>query len=173
MREVAGADISVINQGAFELGRSFPLEGTISRVDLYQILRFPNRLVRIEVSGAELSELIDADPGDDAGKRDLHWVGLDVRDGKILVNGRPLDQRLTYSLVTNEFLARGGDETFSPMTGTVPMDAKRNPLLREHVERWLERRGSKPLGNPASAFVDLWDKPLWTLGVQGKFDFSA
>ncbi len=173
MRQVAGTDISVINQGAFDLGSGFPLKKTIARADLYRILRFPNHLVRMRVSGADLAEMVDADPGSDAGKKDLHWVGVDVRDGDVYVNGRLLDRRLNYTVVLNDFLAHGGDGTFDGIAPGERLEGRRDRMLREHVEAWLVARGTEPLGSPAAAFPDLWDQPMWTLAVAGKLDFTS
>ncbi len=173
MREVAGADVSVINQGAFDLTSGFPLKSTISKADLYKIMRFPNKLVKVKVTGSELAEMIERDPGSGAGKRDLHWVGVDVRDGSYYINGRTLDRRLSYTVVLNDFLAHGGDGTFEALAQGEAMRGDADRLLRDHVERWLVARGSKPLASPASAFPDLWDQPLWTIGVQGKLDFTS
>lgn len=170
MRQAGGGDVSVVNQGAFDLSSGFPLTRRLRSIDLFRVLRFRNKLVRITVTGEELESLVAADPGDDAGKKDLHWVGVDVRDDEVFVNGRALDKRLSYRLVTIDFLARGGDDTFEPMPKAKLIDGGRT--LRDHVTAWLRRFRGK-LGAPASAFVDYWDKPLWRLTFNGKVDFSS
>ena len=118
-----------------------------------------------------MQELIDYDPGPDEGKKDLHWVGVKVTDKGTLINGRPIVSRLKYRLVTIDFLAQGGDETFEPFTK--PKRVAGGRTLRQLVERWLRSRGKVKLGDPADEFIDYWDRPLVTLNIQGKLDFSS
>lgn len=173
MREAAGADVAFINTGAFETRHAFPLAGNITLDDLNRIFRFANKVVTYKISGEELEGYLAADPGEDGGKRDLSFVGAEVRDDDTLyVNGRRLDYRLNYRVVTIDFLAHGGDGTIEPVQDTELVRAGAATLLMEHLQRWLAQHSGKPMKTPSKAFASLWDKPLWRMRWDTRTELS-
>lgn len=118
MRESTGADIAFTNGGGIRA--SIPA-GDITYSHIITAFPFTNKLAVIEVTGAELMSAlehgVDLYPGQaghfahvsgmtykfDAGKE----VGSRVVEVK--VDGVALDLAKTYKLVTNDFMAAGGD----------------------------------------------------------------
>ncbi|WP_126664180.1 bifunctional metallophosphatase/5'-nucleotidase [Haloterrigena salifodinae] len=129
------ADVALQNGGGIRSDELYPA-GDISRRTIVDILPFPNRTVKLEVSGATLREAIELgvsavaeghgrfsqvsgmayayDPNAPAGER----------VAAISVGGEPLETDATYELATNDFVAGGGDgyEMFADSDVLVPAD---------------------------------------------------
>lgn len=118
MRAFSGADIAVWNGGGIRASAKL---GEITLEKAMEIFPFENGLVTLEVTGAELIEIlehsVDAYPAV-AGKF-LHVSGLRFyfspnkpagqRVLNVYVGGEPLHINKTYVLATSDFLAAGGD----------------------------------------------------------------
>lgn len=106
-RETAQADIGIQNSGGI---RNDIKQGKITYNDIYSVLPFENVLVTLELTGAQVQELLDFI----AGARDASAISgttFTVKDGKateIKIGGKPLDLTKTYKVATNDFLASGG-----------------------------------------------------------------
>jgi len=121
MRKAVGADVAIMNGGGIRADREYPAGTTLTRGDVFAELPFGNKTVKLELTGADLraalengfSELetgggrfpqvsgltVVINPGRPAGERIISAA----------VGGAPLDDARTYTLATNEFMARGGD----------------------------------------------------------------
>ncbi len=114
MREAAGADIALHNRTGI---RADLAAGTARLREMYQLSPFGNTIVVLELSGAEILELVDH--MFDAPRMFLETSGLSVDfdatapAGKRIVaakvGGQPIQADRLYSVATNNFLARGGD----------------------------------------------------------------
>ena len=117
MRAHTGAQVAMINAGAL---RASIKEGPVSVEDVFRAMPYGNELVRVELTGAEIRQVLQravqgAREDEDGGF--LHVAGLvfDVR-GRIAGNIRvgkelqPLEPDAVYSVVVPDFLASGGDE---------------------------------------------------------------
>ncbi len=103
MRARAGTELSVINAGAVRNKELLPLRDGITYADLQSLLPFGGDLVRARIRGDDLFFL-----GGLLGSTALVG-GLERVDGKLRVNGRPVDATRTYTVVMNRFVADGGD----------------------------------------------------------------
>jgi len=159
----AQIDATIINGGSIRMSHE---AGTLTVNDIKNFLPFENYVVTVQVTGAELLELLEATtfaaPAADStfpqvagltftvntsapySKGELYPgtsyyapanPGSRVKDVK--VNGQPLDLNTTYTIVTNDFEARGGDafgvlagKDFSD-TGVLTMDALAQYLKAE------------------------------------------
>lgn len=113
-RNVAKADLAIMNNGGI---RADLAAGTVTYGDLYQVLPFQNRLVRLTLSGKVLKAALEhAVAGDRA---DAHVAGVELwydpakRAGdritaSRLVTGRDIDDNRVYTLAVPDFLATGG-----------------------------------------------------------------
>lgn len=124
-RNAVKADVALVNGGSIRADLTYNV-GSLTKRDVLSILPFNNPIVKIEVSGKTLHEALehgvarsgageDSEPGRfpqisgmsfkfDTGKP----AGSRVTE--ILVGGKPLDEKKTYSLATSDFLvSRGGD----------------------------------------------------------------
>ena len=119
MREKSGADVAITNGGGIR--HSVPA-GDITLEDVLEIHPFENEVVTMEVTGAEIIEVIEHgvsqwpddwggfphvsnlrysfNPLNEAGER-VHQVWYD---------GELIDPDATFVVATNDFLAEGGDD---------------------------------------------------------------
>lgn len=159
MREsVAGADVAFTNSGG--LRADLPV-GPLTYGDIFNALPFENRIAQLRVTGSQLREMMKLGV---AGKHGIMQVsGMrmvvaedDTRacDGSRLVDltlddGSPVDDEAVYLVLTNDFVATGGDG-FTPVLEEIGSENIRIrndlPPLREIVAAHL--RGSPSLKGP-------------------------
>ncbi|WP_058484895.1 5'-nucleotidase C-terminal domain-containing protein [Defluviitalea phaphyphila] len=118
MLDVSGADVALMNGGGIRA--SIPA-GEVTKGEVLTVLPFGNTVRVLEVTGADIKAMMEQglstypeplgafphiagmtvtfDPSKEAGNRVV----------EIKVVGKPLDENKTYTLVTNDFLAAGGD----------------------------------------------------------------
>ena len=124
-RNAAGADIGFVNGGSIRADLTYN-PGTLTKRDVLSILPFNNPVVKVEVTGKVLREILehgvarsaageDSEPGRFPQVSGLSFKfdttqAAGSRVTEILVGGKPLDEKKTYTLATSDFLvARGGD----------------------------------------------------------------
>lgn len=121
IRQATGADMALLNGGGFRGGRVYPAGSTLTRKDVLGELPFLNKAYVLEITGRDLLRAIEegfAGAENEVG-RFPQVSGLKIRadvtrpEGKrvvsVLANGKPVLARKTYRLVTNDYLAKGGD----------------------------------------------------------------
>lgn len=107
-----GADVAMINSG--DIRDSLPA-GKVTYRDILKVLPFGSTLVTVDLSGADLKVLLEKGAHMQAGSGGYaQFAGLGVtRDGDritaMTINGRPIDNARRYRLVTNNYVAAGGD----------------------------------------------------------------
>jgi len=110
-----GVDFAIVGGGNI---RSDLAAGDITKKTAYTILPFDNSLVVLTMKGSELKELFDFLPTIPQGKGAFPQVSdgvsftIDYEKGAttdILVGGKPLDPAREYKVVTNSYMAAGGD----------------------------------------------------------------
>ncbi|NUN48383.1 MAG: bifunctional metallophosphatase/5'-nucleotidase, partial [Candidatus Brocadiae bacterium] len=114
MRDRAGVQVALTNRTGI---RADLPAGPIRLRDLYEVCPFSNTLVTMELSGADLDSVLEFSTG--ANPVFLEVSGLEAEiDGAAAagsrvtvrtVGGEPWDATRTYRIVTNSFLAAGGD----------------------------------------------------------------
>jgi 2',3'-cyclic-nucleotide 2'-phosphodiesterase (5'-nucleotidase family) len=112
MREKAGADVAILNRGGI---RANLQAGSITELDLYEVLPFGNAVVHFPVSGAELLEILEI--GVSGRRRDTQFSGVKIRWNPTFPTGEriceaqvgdePLDLEKTYIFTTSDYLAKG------------------------------------------------------------------
>jgi 5'-nucleotidase len=142
------ADVSIVNGGAIRT--SLPA-GTLTYGQLYELYPFDNRLVTLTLTGDQMSRIVAfnlqrreppleilSTAGVQAAascESDGLRVALRRGDGSLIAK----DDRLT--VVTNDFVASGGDGVLSPVGSLGPTRSEGLPLLRDAVADGLRRRG--------------------------------
>lgn len=118
IRQAAGADIAIINDGGIRTGI---VQGKIEVRDIYAALPFDNYLVAIRLMGAELKGALEhgVSGPEEAPGRFPQVSGLTFtysrsapagsRVKEVTVGGQPLDPRKEYVVATNDYLVAGGD----------------------------------------------------------------
>ena len=154
MREHSGATVALHNRGG--LRADLPA-GEVTRRDLFRVLPFENHVVSMDLTGAQLEKLLRRSvEGQGHSGLEVSGVTLYLLPGegrpklrKVVVGGEDLAATEIYRVVTNSFLAAGGDDYGTFTEGT---DRQVNPImLRDLLETAF---GSAPLTPPkASRFV--------------------
>jgi 2',3'-cyclic-nucleotide 2'-phosphodiesterase (5'-nucleotidase family) len=142
MLEETQADIAFTNQGGV---RATIEPGPITMMDIYASLPFENTVVTMELTGAQVEEVLDRNfsSGTDTGGRH-HFSGIEWKQKhygtvQAIINGRPIDPKKTYKIATNNFLARGGDGYTVLTKGINVSDT--GMTLNELLIRYIERVG--------------------------------
>ncbi len=100
-------DMSFVNYGG--LRSSLP-KGQITVGDIYELMPFENTMVLLKVDGETMSEFVSqiASRGGDG----VAGIRLRINDdsiGTLLVGGKPIDRSKDFWIVTNDYVAAGGD----------------------------------------------------------------
>ena len=122
-RNAVGADVALVNGGSIRADLTYN-PGVLTKRDVLSILPFNNPIVKVEVSGKLLRQVLehgvarsaeDNEPGRFPQISGMSFK-FDVsrpagnRVTEILVGGKPLDEKKNYTLATSDFLiSRGGD----------------------------------------------------------------
>jgi 2',3'-cyclic-nucleotide 2'-phosphodiesterase (5'-nucleotidase family) len=131
LREAVGAEVAIINGGGIRGNRTYPAGTRLLRRDILSELPFGNKTVKLEVTGEDIVTALENGFGrvEDGAGRFPHVSGLGVtvdlarppgvRVRSVTIGGANLDPSATYTLATNDFMARGGD-------GYEVLEGKRN-----------------------------------------------
>jgi 5'-nucleotidase len=130
-RTATGADVAVLNGGSIRADEIINA-GPLTRRDVLSILPFKNKVVKVEVTGAVLRQVLehgvarsaeDAEPGrfpQVSGIRYTfdarHPAGSRIVD--LSINGKPLDVSKTYSLAATDYVAIDGGDGYAMLKGT-------------------------------------------------------
>ena len=147
MREATGADISVdVVVGG--LRKSLPA-GELTYGAIYEMSPFDNRIVMLELTGAELKTIIAGQAH--RGLRRVGFSGMRVfltceNDAMDIVIRLPNDSKVqdedTLTVVVTDFVALGGEGVLKPVTPPGGFDIDyRKPLARDLLVDWLRDRG--------------------------------
>jgi len=132
-------DISYFNYGGI---RTFLPEGEITVGKIYELMPFENEMVYLKLNGRQVKEFLDAvanKGGDSVG-----GVRLKISDGNatdINIGGAPLQENKSYWLVTNDYIAGGGDDlkVLTQRSEFVKSGKKIRDVIISHLERLNEK----------------------------------
>ena len=157
-----GAVIALTNgagvRGDLELARSGPetADGQVRFGELFEMLPFPNAVVTMTLTGAQIERLLEARGGPGVGNpvqpsatlRWAHRAGAPADDridpADILVEGAPIDLGASYRVTVNSFIASGPTGYEVLTEGTDVVMGLANTAV---VESYLAARS--PLAPPA------------------------
>ena len=122
-RASTGSDVGLMNGGSIRADELIRV-GLLTRRDVLSILPFKNKIVKVELSGATLRQVLehgvarsaeDAEPGRFPQVSGVRFT-FDARRPagsrivELMVNGKPLDAKKNYTLATSDYVAiDGGD----------------------------------------------------------------
>ena len=101
------ADVSFFNYGGI---RTFLPEGEITVGKIYELMPFENEMVFLKIKGVDMKDFLDKIA--ESGGGSLGGVKFRIKNGKaenIVVNGQIFDISSEYWLITNDYIAEGGD----------------------------------------------------------------
>lgn len=154
MRAKTGVDVAITNKGGI---RANLPAGQIRIRELHQVAPFGNTLVTLKMTGAQLTELFTLALAQSKG---LEVSGMTVRyiPGKddslalseLKVGGEAVTPDATYTIVTNSFLANGGDG-HTLLAQDVRVDT--GLILRDTLADWFTAQGDKACRHDATRRV--------------------
>ena len=119
MREWAEANFAFQNIGGIRA--SIP-EGKVTLRNIWELSPFGNTLVTMDLTGKQIKEILENSVSGRFGRMQVSGLRVIFSSEKpkgnrimnIIVDGGEIDEEKTYKVVTNNFLAKGGDnyETF-------------------------------------------------------------
>jgi 2',3'-cyclic-nucleotide 2'-phosphodiesterase (5'-nucleotidase family) len=154
MRWSAQTEVAVTNGGAIRGGRTYPAGAILTRRDVLTELPFGNRLVTIDISGSAVAAAIENGlsvlPNPSGRFPQVSGLTIEAEASRppgrrvlsIKVGDAPLDPSRSYSVATNDFLARGGDDytTFRDAKPVLPIAD--SPLLAYEVIDYIKFVGT-------------------------------
>jgi len=158
MRARARADAAVMNGGGIRGGKIYPPGATLTRRDVLAELPFGNRLITIEISGADLRRAIEnglsllPNPAGRFPQVSGLAIEADVsrppgsRITSIKVGDAALDEAKTYRVATNDFMGRGGDGYSMFRDARHLLPDTDSPLIANEVMDYLARLGAVRTG---------------------------
>lgn len=99
---------SYMNYGG--LRASLP-EGKITVENIFGLMPFENEVVLLKVTGKAIEEMADRIAG--RGGEGVSGLKIGIRNGKaqtVLIDGKAPDETASYWIVTNDYIANGGDQ---------------------------------------------------------------
>ncbi len=154
MRKAVGAEVGLTNGGGIRGNRTYEAGTTLTRKDILTELPFGNVTVLMSLSGADLWAALEnaVSRVEDKSGRFAQVSGMRFtynpaqpkgsRILEVIVGGKPLDKSRTYTLATNDYLARGGDEYESLKKGKLIIDALGGTLMASQVIDYIEKLGT-------------------------------
>lgn len=117
-RKIMGTDFAFVNPGGI---RTNIAAGEVTWGELFAVQPFNNCLVRMELTGRQIYDLLNQQfPAGVTSHRLLQVSGLTYtwdnklpppdRIREVRQNGKPIDKAATYSVTVNSYLAEGGDK---------------------------------------------------------------
>ncbi|MGX1902552.1 5'-nucleotidase C-terminal domain-containing protein [Thermolongibacillus altinsuensis] len=152
MRSALNTDVALTNGGGIRA--SIP-KGDVTRNHVLTTLPFANTLVKLSITGADLKKALEHGvrlyPEQNGGFPHVSGIRFTFdatkpageRITNVEINGQPLDETKTYTLATNDFLAKGGDGYTMFTNGTIEFDS--GELLSSIVISYLQN--NKPIPN--------------------------
>lgn len=158
-RNAAGADIGFVNGGSIRADLTYK-PGVLTKRDVLSILPFNNPVIKIELTGKLLREVLehgvarsaeDNEPGRFPQVSGLSFkfdttkpVGNRITE--ILVGGKPLDESKTYTLATSDFLvSKGGDGYTMFKNGRILTDTATAPKDSDLLEKAIRESKDKTI----------------------------
>jgi 5'-nucleotidase len=145
-RRATGADVALINGGSIRADTVISA-GELTLRDVLSLLPFNNELVKIELSGDTLKRALEngvslsgprAEPGRFAQVSGMTYAydlsrPVGERVTEVMVAGKPLDPKKTYTLATSQYVAEGGD-------GYAVLKGSKNVLTQKLLDSEVLRR---------------------------------
>jgi 5'-nucleotidase len=147
------ADVGLMNGGGIRSNQLVPA-GPLTRKDVSALLPFLNVLVKLEVPGRVLLDVLErsvsAYPRESGGFLQVSGLTLAFdparpagqRVTRVLVGGAPLDPERRYTLATNSYLAGGGDGYAMLVSAKPLVFPEDGPGLAETLVQAIEAAGS-------------------------------
>ena len=101
-------DVAYVNYGG--LRASLP-NGEITVGHIFELMPFENEIVIVKISGEAIRKMAERIAG--RGGEGVSGIKLGIRNntvGSLAIGGKPVDPAASYWVVTNDYIANGGDQ---------------------------------------------------------------
>ena len=154
MREGVKAEIGITNGGGIRAKKIYDPGTKISRRDILSELPFGNVVVKLGLTGSQIWEALEngvSQVEKNSGRFpqvsgiSFKWdpkAKVGARVVSVEYRGRPLSKYKTYTLATNDYLAKGGDGYSVFKKGKVIIDASGAKLMASMVMDYIKAKGS-------------------------------
>lgn len=127
-------DICVLNHGGIR--RTFTV-GNLTVRNVYELMPFENQAVVVTMNGDKILEMVRYLSESDKGHPLAGIKFIPGDETSIEINGQKFDKNKTYTVVTNDYLQKGGDEMYF-FADPVKMEVL-NVKLRDLMLSYLEK----------------------------------
>lgn len=153
MRIAVAADVALTNGGGIRGNRIYDPGHTLTRRDILTELPFGNRTMKLEITGAALRQALEhgfSQAEDGAGRfpqisgMKVTWDPKAAPGGRVVsvsVGNAPLDEARSYTLATNDYIARGGDGYGVFKSAKVLIDSDGGRLMAAQVMDYIAQLG--------------------------------
>lgn len=154
IRAATGADVALLNGGGFRANKLYPAGSEITRRDVLRELPFNNKTVLLQVSGAQLRNVVEHGLSNlrEPTGRFPQVSGMRVEADRsrpagqrvtaLVVNGKEVRDSDIFRLATNDFLMRGGDG-YDLLAEAHALSGERDgKLIANDVMGHIRRQGS-------------------------------
>ncbi len=161
MRLHTETEVGIVSRGSFT---SVAAPAGFYRSDLDWLIRYDDGLTKLELTGGQLRRVVDISQGRRDSDTGLIFAGLDPHDRTI--NGRPIQGKERYRVVTVRRLAEGRDGY--PVLSQGASIQNTNISLRSLTAAGLQAWGKLS----STTFNELEVKSVWrsTLSIEGSFN---
>ncbi|MEQ8395661.1 bifunctional UDP-sugar hydrolase/5'-nucleotidase [Thalassobaculum sp.] len=145
MRSAVSADVAIINGGGIRGDVTYPAGSQLTRKMVFTELPFGNRTAKLQMTGADILAALEngvsqVEQGAGrfpqvSGLRFAYAVGKAAgsRVSDVTIGGKPLDPAATYTVATNDFMARGGDGYATFATAKTLIDDRAAKLMASQI----------------------------------------
>ncbi|SHF32014.1 5'-nucleotidase, C-terminal domain [Mariniphaga anaerophila] len=131
-------DISFLNYGGI---RTFLPRGEITVHNIFELMPFENEVVFIQLSGEQVQEFLNYVA--ENGGNSVGGIRFKISENKaanVEIGGKPLSEKELYWLVTNDYVAAGGDgfDVFTRRKEFVAGNVKIRDVIIAHLEKELD-----------------------------------
>ncbi|WP_415373860.1 bifunctional metallophosphatase/5'-nucleotidase [Patiriisocius sp. Uisw_017] len=104
------AEAAIVNGGSFRLDDT--LEGEITSIDIFRVLPFGGIVLKVEMMGALLKEVLDYGESQKGTGAFLQRYNIENKNGVWLINGVNINEDQSYTIAVSDFLLKGYDIPF-------------------------------------------------------------
>ena len=154
MREGVKADIGITNGGGIRAKKIYEPGTMITRRDILTELPFGNVVVKLELNGAQILEAPEngvSEVEKNSGRfpqvsgMSFTYSPKNKAGGRVVsvkIGNKPLNKGRTYTMATNDYLAKGGDGYSVFKKGKVIIDASGATLMASMVMDYIKSKGT-------------------------------
>ncbi len=143
-------DFCMYNNGGLRVGSI--AKGNLTVGKIYELAPFDNAIVVVELGGNDCKRLFDliAQNNGTPCSKEFRMTIENNLAANIFINNEPFDSTKTYKILTNDYVASGGDKT-EPMKKAINVTSL-NLMVRDALIKQLSIRGNN--SQPINIILD-------------------